>query len=259
MVVADLHVHTTNSDGTFTLETLPKAASDAGVEAVAVTDHDRLHPDLDQPVTTVGELEVIHGIELRVEADIGRVDLLGYGVHQTAQLESLVEGLQDNRIERARKIVARVEDEVGVELDVEFQPGVGRPHIARAIDDSTAPYSYTEAFDHLIGDDGPCYVSRDIPSFERGCACLAEACDIVGLAHPFRYADPERALELTAHLDAVELHYPYGRSVDADLVRQTAAEYDLLVTGGSDAHEETLGVAGLDREEYEAVRSRLAR
>lgn len=257
MVVADLHVHTTNSDGMLTLETLPKAASDAGIEAVAVTDHDRVHPELDRPVTTVAGLEVVHGIELRVEADVGRVDLLGYGVHRTARLESLVTRLQENRIERARGIVERVEDHLGVELDVDFRPGVGRPHIARAIDDSPAPYGYNEAFDHLIGDDGPCYVSRDIPSFEEGRECLGEACNLVGLAHPFRYDEPERALELTEHLDAVELHYPYGRPVETDLVRRVATDHDLLVTGGSDAHEETLGLAGLDRDEYEAVRSRL--
>ena len=54
MVVADLHVHTTNSDGSLTLETLPDAADAAGVSTVAVTDHDRLHPGLSTPVATVG-------------------------------------------------------------------------------------------------------------------------------------------------------------------------------------------------------------
>ena len=67
MTVADLHVHTTNSDGTLTLGTLAPAAERADLAAVAVTDHDRLHPDLADGVSTLDGITVIHGIELRVE------------------------------------------------------------------------------------------------------------------------------------------------------------------------------------------------
>jgi predicted metal-dependent phosphoesterase TrpH len=67
-VIADLHVHTTNSDGGLELSELPSAARRAGLEAVAVTDHDRIHPDLDGPVTAMGGVTVVHGIELRVDA-----------------------------------------------------------------------------------------------------------------------------------------------------------------------------------------------
>ena len=65
MVVADLHVHTTNSDGSLTLSTLADAAGAARIDAVAVTDHDRLHPDLRTPVATLKGLTVVHGIELQ--------------------------------------------------------------------------------------------------------------------------------------------------------------------------------------------------
>lgn len=257
MVVADLHVHTTNSDGTLTLETLPDAARTAGVEAVAVTDHDRIHPGLESPVTSLDGVTVVHGIELRVDTGEFRVDLLGYGVRPTDELRSLVERLQSNRIERARAIVTRVEKHTGVDLDVPFEEGVGRPHIARAIEASEADYDYDEAFVHLIGDDCPCYVSRDIPDFETGRKCLQNACGVVGLAHPFRYSDPEAALELTERLDAVERYYPYGRAVDDALVDDVVDRYDLLVTGGSDAHDERLGLAGLDREAFDQLRERL--
>jgi predicted metal-dependent phosphoesterase TrpH len=257
MVVADLHVHTTNSDGTLTVETLPEAAEQAGVETVAVTDHDRLHPELAEPVTTVDGLELIHGIELRVAADHERVDLLGYGATRTDGLTGLVTDLQENRIERARRIVSSVEDRLGVDLDVTFERGVGRPHIARAVAESDHQYGYGDAFEQLIGDGCPCYVARDIPDFETGLQELRAACDVVGLAHPFRYDDPEAALALTAHLDAVEVPYPYGRDVDTGPAEQAAQRHDLLVTGGSDAHEETLGIAGLDRDGYDQVRARI--
>jgi predicted metal-dependent phosphoesterase TrpH len=257
MVAADLHVHTTNSDGTLTLSTLPDAAERAGVETVAITDHDRMHPELSEPVTEIDGLELIHGIELRVAPEGERVDLLGYGVRRTEGLTDLVTGLQENRIERARKIVSRVEDRLGVDLDVTFEPGVGRPHIARAIADSDHEYGYGEAFERLIGDGCPCYVARDIPSFETGVERLRAACDVVGLAHPLRYDDPAAALALTKQLDAVELHYPYGRPVDTSPVRKATDRHNLLVTGGTDAHEETVGVEGLDSEAFSAVRARI--
>lgn len=257
MVVADLHVHTTNSDGQLTLETIPEVADEGGVEVVAVTDHDRVHPDLDGPVTERDGTTIIHGIELRVEADGQRLDLLGYAVERTDRLEALTERLQTNRIERAKKIIGRVEERTGVELSVELSPGVGRPHIARAIDESAAPYDYGEAFEELIGDGEPCFVARDIPAFETGAEILRDACSIVGLAHPFRYEDPQAALSVASELDAVEIPYPYGHKVDREPAKRLAAEADLLVTGGSDAHEETVGIAGLDETEYRAVEAAL--
>lgn len=258
MVVADLHTHTTNSDGQLTLPTVQAAAQRAGVDAVAVTDHDRPHPDIDNPVTTRDGVTIIHGIELRVEVGEGlRVDLLGYGVSRTDRLTALVESLQQNRIERAREIVDRIEAETGVRVDVSFEPGVGRPHIARAIAESDAEYDYEGAFRHLIGDGCPCYVARDIPSFEEGVACLREACGVVGLAHPLRYEDPQRAIELAADLDAIERYYPYDRSVDPSPVEQAIAEHALIPTGGSDAHDDVLGRAGLDEEAFERFRNAL--
>jgi len=267
-VVADLHVHTTNSDGSLTLEALPAAARRASLEAVAVTDHDRFHPALDAPVSTRDGLTVIHGIELRVEAGDQRVDLLGYGLDPTPALRDEVERLQSDRVERGTAIVECVEERLGVDLGVEPTEGFGRPHVARAIaDHADAPYDVQGAFDDLIGDGRPCYVARDVPSFERGRELLAESCAFVGLAHPLRYDDPAAALELTRHLDAVERWYPYGRqdedspddvaAVDQTAVDRAIAEYDLLATGGSDAHDDHLGRAGVGREAYEPIRARL--
>lgn len=252
MVVADLHVHTTNSDGQLTLETLPAVARRAGLEAVAVTDHDRIHPDISEPVTDHEGITLVHGIELRVDTGEQRLDLLGYGLRKTGDLQALTDRLQENRIERAGRIIDRVERRTGVELDVDRSPGVGRPHIARAIAESDAPYDYGGAFEELIGDGCPCYVARDIPSFSEGTAVLSDACSIVGLAHPFRYDRPKLALKRASELDAIEIPYPYGRDVDLTPARELAARNDLIVTGGSDAHEMELGVAGLDREQFRA-------
>ncbi len=245
---ADLHVHTTASDGTLTVPELPDVAREAGIPVVAVTDHDRIHPELDAPVQDLDGVTVVRGIELRVDAGAQRLDLLGYGVTDTDALGAMTDRIQRNRKQRAGEIVARVEEHVDVGIDVEIRAGIGRPTIARAIADSDAPYDYGGAFEHLIGSDGPCYVPREIPTFAEGVDALRESCAVVGLAHPFRYPDPEAALDRARELDAVERYYPYGGAAAdraaPERVDEVAADAGLLRTGGSDAHNRTLGVAG---------------
>lgn len=256
MVVADLHVHTQNSDGTLTLRSLPPVARRAGVSAVAITDHDRLVPELSVPITRRGGVTIVHGIELRVESPAGRIDLLGYGATETPDLRRLIDRLQADRIDRGRRMIGCVEDRLDVDLDLEGRPGIGRPHIARAIERATS-YDYDEAFGELIGEDCPCYVARQVPTFAEGRSVLSEACGLVGLAHPLRYADTHTALELASELDAIEIAYPYTGVVDLAEVERVADEHGLVVTGGSDAHDEELGRVGLDRDTYRRFRARL--
>lgn len=269
MVYADLHVHTDLSDGTLSLSDLPTAARASGVSVVGVADHDRIHPDLGAPVVEMDGVEVVAGIELRVETSDQRVDLLGYGVSPTDALVSELDRIQRDRQSRGRAIVDCVEDRLGIALDVDIGVGVGRPHVARAVVDhsATAYERIGEVFDDLIGESEPCFVARDVPSFEDGVALLRESSALVSLAHPFRYPDPEGALERCADLDAVESYYPYdgsrgqgeGTGADRDRLAETIERYDLLETGGSDAHGDTLGAAGLTRSQYRPVADRLPR
>ena len=258
---ADLHVHTTASDGTLTVPELPDAARAAGIDILAVTDHDRIHPDLDAPVQDLDGVTVIRGIELRVEAEAQRLDLLGYGVTDTDALGAMTDRIQRNRKERAAEIVDRVETHTGVAIDVEIREGIGRPTIARAIADSDAPYDYSGAFEHLIGAGDPCYVAREIPTFAAGADALRESCAVVGLAHPFRYSDTQSALDRARELDAIERYYPYSGATadraDPDRSDAVAAEASLLRTGGSDAHNRTLGVAGPTASAFDPFADRL--
>lgn len=277
MVYADLHVHTDCSDGQLALSEVPVAAWRAGVDAVGITDHDRIHPDLDAPVveTTLSDettvdfgtpagptdadpITLIRGIELRVDAGDQRVDLLGYGVERTPDIDAVIDRIQADRAERGQRIVECVEDRLSVDLGVDPGVGFGRPHVARAI--AAHPdlaMSYDAAFDDLIGDDGPCYVARSIPSFQKGVSVLSEACRLIALAHPLRYDDPVAALNLCADLDGVERYYPYDQQVDHALVEGTVDEYDLAVTGGSDAHDDRLGRAGLSLSDYRHISRRI--
>lgn len=260
MPVADLHVHTTVSDGTLELDELPALAREAGLSAVAVTDHDRYHPDLDAPVTHRDGVTLVRGIELRAETGDERVDLLGYGLHETDALAAECDRIQRDRQSRGRRIVELVEAETGVELDVDIEPGLGRPDVARAVERSDAPYDYGETFDELIGNGGPCYVPRDVTGIDRAVELLSRACDVVSLAHPFRYDDPATALSLveTHDLDGVERYYDYaGFDPDPTPVEELLAGADRLATGGSDAHDRTLGVTGLGERDWRRLRERL--
>ncbi|WP_280537998.1 PHP domain-containing protein [Halopenitus sp. POP-27] len=258
-LVADLHVHTTASDGSLTPAAIPDVADDTGLEWVAITDHDRIHPELSAPVTERDGVRIVRGIELRVEAPAGRYDLLGYAVERTDALVAEADRLQADRMDRGRRIIERVENRTGTTLDIEPHPGIGRPHIARAIADSSAPHDYDDAFAELIGSGCPCYVPRDITPIDRGIELLRDACAIVGLAHPFRYRDPDAALEIARDLDAVERWYPYGSDVDPDYDRidRLADDATLLRTGGSDAHDRTLGTTGLTAAAFEPIRRAL--
>ena len=258
-LVADLHAHTTVSDGTLTIDEVPPAAREAGLDWVAVTDHDRIHPELDAPVVERDGVRIVRGIELRVDAGFERLDLLGYAVEHTEALDAEIDRLQADRRERGAAILRRVEERLGVDLGLEPRPGIGRPHIARAIEASSAPYDYADAFEELIGDDDPCYVAREVTDLERGVDLLRESCAFVGLAHPFRYDDVDAALEVASGLDAIERFYPYGRPVETHRIDRLVSSAGLLATGGSDAHERSLGVAGLTEAAFAPVRERLPR
>lgn len=254
MPYADLHVHTTRSDGALELAAVPAAADRAGVAVVGITDHDRL-PPFAEPVVERDGVKLISAIELRVEPDGGqRVDLLGYGLETTDALEHEITRIQRNRRERGQAIVDCVEDRLAVDLDIDIDDGLGRPHIARAIDaHPDTDEDYHDAFATLIGNDCPCYRPREIPSFERGRELLTDACNVVSLAHPLRYPDPASALDCAASLDAVERYYPYGRPVDTDPIDRAIDRNDLLATGGSDAHDDRLGRAGLSQTAFDRL------
>src|SRR6056297_1414011 len=104
-IVADLHAHTTVSDGTMTAAELAATA----------------------PVVEREGVRVVRGIELRVDAGFERLDLLGYAVEHTAALDAETERLQANRQRRGAAILDAVEERLGVDLGLDPRPGLGRP------------------------------------------------------------------------------------------------------------------------------------
>ncbi len=251
-VVADLHVHTTASDGSLDLEQAIDLAADRGLEAIAITDHDRAHPDLHAPVTQRRGVTVVRGMELKVACEDGwRVDLLAFGLRESEPIKNFVDRLQQDRMHRAARIRDCLEDELGLTLAFDIEPGIGRPHIARAVaEHPDASLSVQDVFDRYIGDGGPCFVARDVPSLTDGRAILEEAASVTALAHPLRYDDIERALDIAQRLGAIERRYPYDKCVDETMLDRFVRRHDLVVTGGSDAHDMSVGDTGLGEVEY---------
>jgi predicted metal-dependent phosphoesterase TrpH len=150
---ADLHLHTAISDGTDAPDELIKKAAQAGLSAVAVTDHDSVDavPDaIDAGI--IHGVEVIPGIELTSEFEDMEIHILGYFLdyHNSALLEKLL-FLEKARIERIHKMVAKL-NSLGVKIDAEKifalsgEGVVGRLHVARAMLSEGLISSIWEAF-----------------------------------------------------------------------------------------------------------------
>lgn len=250
----DLHAHTTVSDGSLTPAELVAEARRAGLGALAVTDHDDVSglAEARRAAALSGDgsppLELVPGVELSVDSELGSVHLLGYFV-DAAALAAHLELIQRSRRERNAKIVARL-TELGMavsadELQAEAGSGqVGRPHIAAVLLRHGYVDSIQDAFDRWLAEGRPAYFER--VRFEIGDAIgLLHACGgVAALAHP--KTKPARATRAefeawlgdlaAAGLDGIEVTHPLHDDADRAYYRGLAAALGLVATGGSDFH-----------------------
>lgn len=251
--VADLHLHTTASDGTCSVDARIEQATERGLDAVGITDHDCLAPDLDGRVTTRSGVELISGVEVRADVDDTKVELLGYYVDPASEdLRTLLERTRAYRRERNRAMVATLADEVGVDvtydrLSAEVDGMLGRPHVAQALVEEGAADSIGDAFDTYLGSDGSAFVPMNrVPAVDL-LEAVRGAGGVASLAHPgrIRSRDVPGIVETLSSvgLDAIEVWYPYDEApsegyadVSVDDAAALADQFDLLGTGGSDCH-----------------------
>lgn len=254
--VADLHLHTTASDGTDTLEERLVQAADRGLETIAITDHDRLDESFSSRRTTRRGIEVVAGVEVRADVDGTKVEILGYFVDPVnPTLVDILGRARQYRIDRNREMVERLEAELDLGLGFESlreeaDGQLGRPDVARELLKAGVVETIGEAFDRFLGPKGSAYVPMErVPSAEV-LEAIKSAGGVASLAHPGRIrTDQDRAVEIVetlaeTGLDGIEVWYPYGRSSEDDAYAgftvEDAAEladtYDLLPTGGSDCH-----------------------
>lgn len=252
--VADLHVHTTASDGTSTVEERFEQAADLDLEVFAVTDHDVVSDELQGAVSTRNGITCITGVEVRADCLDTKVEVLGYFVEPDApRLVDVLEQARTYRVERNRALVENLNDAADLDLDHDelaaaVDGSLGRPHIAAALEETEVVDSIDEAFATYLSRDGAAYEEMDRLPAEEVLAAIHAAGGVASLAHPGRIRS-SRVPDIVGRLadrglDAIEVWYPYDTSggpdpysdLGVDGADALATEHDLLRTGGSDCH-----------------------
>ncbi len=247
----DLHLHTTASDGTQTIDELVRRARCAGLTTIAITDHDTLSPELEQRVQVIEGIEVIAGTELKVDFGDVRGELLAYFIDPHAEaLRSLFANMQAEREERMDRMIERCGEHLGVsitsdEVRAAADGSLGRPHLARLLVKHGVVPTQEEAFRRFLGTNRPCYVSMHKPTLDAVLAAVREAGGVTSLAHPclMTVDDWPRFLEMIreAGVDGIETYYAYRNyrrplKVTSRRLAALGGDLGLLQTGGSDDH-----------------------
>ncbi len=245
---ADLHVHSNASDGTDPPAEVMRRAAQAGLDVVALTDHDTVAGHAQARHARPPSLILVPGMELSCLLDGRSLHLLAYLFDPGhPELAAETRRIRDDRVLRARAMVDRLVD-LGVPIswdDVAAIAGtavVGRPHIARAMAASGAIASPDQAFTRdWIADGGRAYVGRYALDPVRAITLVRSAGGVAVLAHPradraLQVSDAEIAGLAAAGLAGVEVFHPdQPESEQASLLGLTR-DLGLIATGGSDDH-----------------------
>ncbi|HWH31700.1 MAG TPA: PHP domain-containing protein [Egibacteraceae bacterium] len=245
----DLHTHTVFSDGTTTPEDNAALAAAAGLDGVALTDHDTLDGwERMAAACEAAGVEFVPGVELSAEADGRSVHVLGYWVDPAdPALRAECVRLRAERERRGRVMVERLAahgtgvtwDEVAV---IAGPAPVGRPHLASALVARGAARDIEHAFTRWLAEDGPVHEPKRALAPAAAVRLVVEAGGAAVLAHPASTfpgpALPDALLdELRAcGLRGLEADHPAHDEASTRRWRDAAASRGLLVTGASDFH-----------------------
>ena len=244
MRYADLHVHTSKSDGTFTPEEVVREGLARGLSTIAITDHDTVEAIPQAQAQAKGtDLEIISGIELTAQYENQEIHILGYFIdYKNGTLLEKLKTVQLKRIERIYKIVNNL-GEQGVSLnpqsvfDISGKGTAGRMHIARALVKEGWVTNTAEAFRKYIGDKSPAYVLGFNLSPLEAINLIKGSGGTAVLAHPYILRNDELIGEFTGYgLEGIEVYYPEHSQSMVNFYLDLARKLNLLVTGGSDFH-----------------------
>jgi predicted metal-dependent phosphoesterase TrpH len=237
---ADLHLHTTASDGTYRPEEVVDLARRCGLSAIAITDHDTLAGVAAARKAAPASLEVIAGVEITAE-HLGReVHLLGYFVDDSAALDAALADVRASRATRYREMIERLRA-LGVSIEDEtltvVPDAIGRRHLAEMLVRQGKAGSIREAFQRWLGDHAPAAVAKRRIPVGEAIRLVRGAGGVASWAHPSYDGAKQHLADLAAlGLGAVEAEYPDLRRSQADQVRAWAKALGLAITGGSDCH-----------------------
>lgn len=249
-MVIDLHTHSAVSDGTEPPGLLVASAARAGVDVLALCDHDTT-----QGLAAAVEegrrmgVDVVEGIEVSTVWHGADVHLLAYWPDVSdAALQEMLAVIRRGRETRVPKMVAGLAahgidiTEDDVRRAARGAASLGRPHVADALVEAGVVTSREKAFETLIGEGMPGHVSKPAPPLEQAIATVRGAGGVAVLAHPWgrgsrRVLDEPALAELSAAgLAGIEVDHLDHDEDDRLALRGIAATLDLAVTGGSDYH-----------------------
>ncbi|CAL9439775.1 PHP domain-containing protein [Streptomyces sp. enrichment culture] len=245
----DLHTHSTASDGTDTPAELVRKAAAAGLDVVALTDHDTTRGHAEALAALPQGLTLVTGAELSCRLDGVSMHLLAYLFDpEEPALLAERELVRDDRVPRAKGMIAKL-NELGVPVTWEQvariagNGSVGRPHVASALVELGVVDSVSDAFTpEWLTDGGRAYVPKHETDPFEAVRLVKNAGGVAVFAHPAAVKRgrtvPDSAIaELArAGLDGIEVdHMDHDPGTRARL-RGLAGELELLVTGSSDYH-----------------------
>lgn len=252
-------------------------AAAAGIETLAVTDHDTV-----AAVEAVREaagragLTMLAGIEITAIHAGRDVHVLGYFLDATdPELSAFLAAQRASRRRRVTEILARLEAlGVGVGVDVtallaekaiERDASVGRPLVAQALVAAGHATDVADAFDRYLATGRPAFVPRAGSSVRDVVERVARAHGVSSLAHPGKLEDDDLVRGFVRDgVDGIEVHHPDHDDAAIARYQALAASAGRLVTGGSDYHgpgsgrAAALGRVGLPPADYTRLTARLA-
>ena len=265
MVKIDLHTHSTRSDGLDTPSQLVTNAAKAGINVLALTDHDTVS-GWDEARSKAQELGLgfVPGIEVTSVSDVERFGrTIRISVHLLAYLpdpnhEALALVLGDTvatREARARAIVDKLAKEMPITWEMVLDhldkgATIGRPAIADTLVTMKKVSDRSEAFDYYLATDGPFYVSHSAVSTVEAIDLIGKAGGVSVIAHPLKGVGPDTSPEdlpldhfeemIQRGLSGIEVYHRDVPEAARSWLLEIASKHNLIVTGSSDYH----GVAG---------------
>lgn len=249
MLKADLHSHSTISDGRLSPTALVERAAAQGVGILALTDHDNIGgiAEAEAAGKRLG-VEVIPGVEISADYDPGTMHILGLGIDPTnSTLLMRLEFLQEARRQRNPKVLQKLQA-LGIDItlaEIEALAGsrqIGRPHFAQALINKKAASSFDDAFERFLAKGSPAYVAKTRLSPRESIQIIHGAGGLAVLAHPIQLRLQGQALEaviqdlVDAGLDGIEVFHSDHDKNHENLYATLARQFGLKISGGSDFH-----------------------
>lgn len=240
---ADLHTHTTHSDGWLSVESLLRRAILHKLDVLAITDHDTVsgyHEALER--NSKYGLRIIPGIELSAQYLEYEVHVLGYFFDtRNPRITEYVETLRNDRYQRCLRIVENLRG-TGVDItmsDVEAEckgDMFGRPHIAKALIRKKVARNFSHAFKDFLGNNSVSYEKKYYITPSDAVALIHQAGGIAVLAHPGYLDDSSLRTIISENFDAIEAIHPSHSLPQRQKFMDLAKELGIPWTGGSDFH-----------------------